>query len=215
MSGRHVCLTIFLCSILMVPNEATDSGLEPMSAVLADLGTAALDSKEGAAAEKDDPNPPQGLVLGGGLPSIPADILCRYQENSYVELSELRPEKNQESFLYPEGWKKEVVPCMIKELVPVVVACAMWGGAIGQHILLHIDNMSVVDILHKGLTKEHSGVATHLLRCLSFFSAHYRFSISACHIPGCIILWLTTFLAAGCLPFMLRYQGFSPRLQSS
>ena len=61
----------------------------------------------------------------------------------------------------------------------------MWGVQwAGQHIQFHIDNMSVVDILHKGSTKEPSGIAMHLLRCLSFFAAHYRFSISACHIPG-------------------------------
>ena len=33
-----------------------------------------------------------GLVLGGGLPAIPADIMKRVEDNSYVELSELLPE---------------------------------------------------------------------------------------------------------------------------
>lgn len=48
-----------------------------------------------------------GLVLGGGLPAIPADIMKRVAENSYVELSELLPEKIQEASLFPEGKKKK------------------------------------------------------------------------------------------------------------
>ena len=159
LSGRHVCPVIFLCPNLVVPNEATLSGLEPVSAVLADLGTAALDSKEGAAAEKDDPNPPQGLVLGGGLPSIPADILRRIQKNSYVELSELLPEKIQESFLYPEGRKKKVAP--IDKFVdwPWVLAFCTYGQALlAQKPDLGGDLLTFVGTVAR-LARDHPGSA--------------------------------------------------------
>ena len=94
----------------MLPNEATQSGVEPASAVLADLGASAPESKESVTSKCDRPKPAQGLVLGGGLPTIPAEILSRIHKNSYVELSELLPEKIQESFLYPDGRKKKVTP---------------------------------------------------------------------------------------------------------
>ena len=77
----------------MVPNDATLSGMETVSAVLADLGASAPDSKKISASQNDVPKPAQGLVLGGGLPSVPAEILHRIHKNSYVELSELLPEK--------------------------------------------------------------------------------------------------------------------------
>lgn len=44
---------------------------------------------------------------------------------------------------------------MIKELVPVVAACAMWGAQWESLcIQFHIDSMSVVDILHKDSTMQ-------------------------------------------------------------
>ncbi len=43
----------------------------------------ALATKEVADAVQST-KPKLGLVLGGGLPAIPADILKRIQENSYV-----------------------------------------------------------------------------------------------------------------------------------
>ena len=67
-------------------NVATLSGLEPVASLLrnedggTDLGQLSV------AKEKS------GLVLGGGLPAIPADIMARIRDNHYVELSELLPE---------------------------------------------------------------------------------------------------------------------------
>ena len=46
------------------------------------------------------------------------------------------------------------------------------------------DNLSVVQVLQKGASKEPSGVIMHLLRCLSFLTAYFHFSISASHIAG-------------------------------
>ena len=74
---------------------------------------------------------------------------------------------------------------MVKELVPVVLACALWGTRwTGQHVQFQIDNMSVVEVLLKGSSKEPSGIVMHLLRSLSFLLAHFCFTISACHIAG-------------------------------
>ena len=59
---------------------------------------------------------------------------------------------------------------MIKELVPVVCAAAVWGPSwAGLHVLCYSDNMSVVHALNKGSSREPSGVAMHLLRTLIFF----------------------------------------------
>ena len=71
---------------------------------------------------------------------------------------------------WPANWLS--INIMTKELVPVVLACAMWGKHwSGQHVQFHIDNMAVVEIVRKGSSKEPSGIAMHLLRCLSFFAA--------------------------------------------
>ena len=79
-------------------NEATLSGLEP--AAITSLGS--MEEKKERSSVK------AGLVLGGGLPSIPSELLRRVKENSYVELSEFLPERIQESFLFPDGKKKKI-----------------------------------------------------------------------------------------------------------
>ena len=72
---------------------------------------------------------------------------------------------------WPQDWF--AVNIMVKELVPFVVAAAIWGSQwSGQFVHFHIDNMSVVDILKKGSS---SGLVMHLLRCLFFFSAFFHF----------------------------------------
>lgn len=84
---------------------------------------------------------------------------------------------------WPPEWVH--VNIMAKELVPVVIACALWGGQwSGRHVQFHIDNMSVVQVLRKGSSKEPSGLVMHLLRCLAFFTAFHQFTISSCHIAG-------------------------------
>lgn len=85
--------------------------------------------------------------------------------------------------VWPPDWHQ--VNIMAKELVPVVLACAMWGRKwSGQHVHLHIDNIAVVEVLKKGSSKEPSGTVMHLLRCLSFILAYFQFTYAAFHIPG-------------------------------
>ena len=52
----------------------------------------------------------------------------------------------------------------------------------GQAVRCHCDNSAVVSAVNLGLCREKH--LMHLLRCLFFFAAHYRFRISAQHIPG-------------------------------
>ena len=82
---------------------------------------------------------------------------------------------------WPSEWAS--VNIMVKELVPVVLSCALWGPQwSGHHV--HIDNLSVVQVLQKGASKEPSGVVMHLLRGLSFLTALYHFTITSSHIAG-------------------------------
>ena len=74
---------------------------------------------------------------------------------------------------------------MVKELVPIVCAAAVWGPSwTGLHVLCYCDNMSVVHALNKGSSREPSGVVMHLLRTLTFFSAIFGFVLRAQHVAG-------------------------------
>lgn len=82
---------------------------------------------------------------------------------------------------WPAGW--EGVDISVKELVPVVAAAALWGKLwTRQHVRFHSDNIAVVAVLNTRTAK--SPPLVHLLRCISFFSAHFGFHFSAEHIPG-------------------------------
>ena len=82
---------------------------------------------------------------------------------------------------WPPQWAS--VEIVVKEMVPIVVAAAVWGPLWeGRHICFHSDNMAVVAVLNKGSTKDH--LLLHFLRCLYFYAAFYKFHYSAVHIPG-------------------------------
>ena len=71
----------------------------------------------------------------------------------------------------------------LKELVPIVLACAIWGPQWkGQLIMCHSDNMAVVSQVNR--LHAHDPKATHMLRCLAFFQALYDCRLRAVHIPG-------------------------------
>ena len=81
------------------------------------------------------------------------------------------------------GW--EEIDISVKQLVPVVVAAAPWGGLWrGKHICFHSDNMAVVSILSTETAK--SPPLMHLLRCFSFYCALYCINVSCMHVPGAI-----------------------------
>ena len=71
----------------------------------------------------------------------------------------------------------------IKEMIPIVLAAALWGQSWrGKSILIQCDNMAVVHIINQGSSK--NKVAMHLARCLSFTAAMHEFHLSARHIKG-------------------------------
>ena len=70
-----------------------------------------------------------------------------------------------------------------KELIPITMACAIWGAQwSGLTIKVHCDNKAVVDLINSGYTRE--TLLSHLLRCLFFFVARFDFTLVASHIPG-------------------------------
>ena len=84
-------------------------------------------------------------------------------------------------------WSTEWKPMdiMAKELVPIVLSCAVWGPLLPRKILeFKCDNQSLVEAINKGSSKE--PVVMHLLRCLWFFSAFFEITIRAASIPGAL-----------------------------
>ena len=70
-----------------------------------------------------------------------------------------------------------------KELVPIVLACVVWGSDWQNgSVIFHSDNQAVVEVVNSGYSK-HSRVQ-HLLRCLFFIKAQAELVVRAVHIPG-------------------------------
>ena len=71
----------------------------------------------------------------------------------------------------------------LKELVPIVLACAIWGPQWkGQLVLCHSDNMAVVSQVNR--LHAHDPKAAQKLWCLAFFQALYDCRLRAVHISG-------------------------------
>ena len=70
-----------------------------------------------------------------------------------------------------------------QELVPIVVAAAIWGRHWhGLHIQCNSDNQVEVAVLSSQTSKDQE--IMHLLRCLFFFEASFNFSVSGPYLPG-------------------------------
>ena len=71
----------------------------------------------------------------------------------------------------------------IKELAPVLIACALWDSHWhGNTVRVNCDNKAVVAVIKSGYSRQ--PFMRHLLRCLFFFSAKHDFKLTAAHIPG-------------------------------
>ena len=69
----------------------------------------------------------------------------------------------------------------VKELIPLVIAAAVWGRQWGkQHVQFKCDNSAVVAIINGGYSKDRE--IMHLMRCLHFLSARFHFRFTAEHI---------------------------------
>ena len=72
---------------------------------------------------------------------------------------------------------------MVKELLPIVLAAAVWGSQWkGLTVKVRCDNAAVVAIVNRGTS--HDSEAMHLLRCLSFLSTKFQFYLYTSHLPG-------------------------------
>ena len=82
-------------------------------------------------------------------------------------------------------WNTEWLPknITIKEMLPIVLATAMWGKFCShKHVLVYCNNMAVVQIMASKTSKE-QGVM-HLLRCLHFFTAIFDINLKVVHLAG-------------------------------
>ena len=71
----------------------------------------------------------------------------------------------------------------VKELIPIVMAAAVWGaGWMGKSVLARCDNAAVVVMVNSRTSKEQE--AMHLLRCLAFLEARFSFHVVSAHIRG-------------------------------
>ena len=70
-----------------------------------------------------------------------------------------------------------------KELLPTMVAAAIWGQAWGgSTVMCHCDNQGVVAAVRGGYGKVPA--MAHMLRCLFFREAKFGFGLSAVHVSG-------------------------------
>jgi hypothetical protein len=70
-----------------------------------------------------------------------------------------------------------------KELVPIILAVAVWGGQWRcKSVLVRCDNMAVVQVINALSCRDPT--LMHLLRCLYYYCALFSIHIRAEHIPG-------------------------------
>ena len=71
----------------------------------------------------------------------------------------------------------------LKELFPVVLACAVWGRDFANSgVIVHCDNLGAVSLVNSGYSRVSH--IMQLLRCLFFIRAYYQIDLGATHIPG-------------------------------
>ena len=75
----------------------------------------------------------------------------------------------------PKEW--EPAEIMTKELVLIVMSCAVWGPQIAGHsTLFQCDNLGLIAAISKGSSKDK--IVMHLLRSLRFLLQHYIYTLS-------------------------------------
>ena len=82
---------------------------------------------------------------------------------------------------WPDGWQS--IHITAKELVSIVIAATVCGPHWSRKsICFRPNNMAVVDLLKSGTSRDQ--LLMHMLHCLAFYSAYFRFQFTAEHIPG-------------------------------
>ena len=83
---------------------------------------------------------------------------------------------------WPQSWS--TVSISAKELVPIVVAAAIWGHHwSGSHVCFHCNNDAVVVVIQN--RNAHQDLLVQLLRCLFFYASRFQFHFSARTYRGC------------------------------
>ena len=71
----------------------------------------------------------------------------------------------------------------VKELLPIVIACATWGPEMAErHIRAVCDNAAVVVMINKRTSS--NSAAMHLLRCLYFICSRFNITLTSEHVAG-------------------------------
>ena len=82
---------------------------------------------------------------------------------------------------WPPSWSGTNIA--VKELFPIVIGAAIWGSDwSGSLVHFRCDNWAVVQALTSRRAQDQ--LLMHLLRCLFFLEAHFRFDHIVSHIPG-------------------------------
>ena len=86
-------------------------------------------------------------------------------------------------FQYSWDAKAQLLHIAVKELVPIVMAAAVWGhNWKGSSITCYCDNQTVVAVMNSRSSRDRH--LMHLLRCLFFYEARGQFKLLCSHIPG-------------------------------
>ena len=97
----------------------------------------------------------------------------------------------------------------VKELIPIVVAAAIWGESwSGKSVRVRSDNAAVVAVINSGSSKVSE--VMHLMRCLVFISAKFNFVTSAVHLPGAHNQLADALSRDDALYFMCHYPQAQP-----
>ena len=84
-------------------------------------------------------------------------------------------------FRWPAAFSQHSIA--VKELLPIVMACAIWGRAWRrQAVLAHCDNQAVVEVINSGSCRDPH--LMQLLRSLFFVTAHFEIAVRAVHLAG-------------------------------
>ena len=109
-------------------------------------------------------------------PSITADASGSWGTGAFISLDHAWFQ-----IQWPDSWSATNIAA--KELLPIVVALAIWGHRCAvTRVTLYSDNYAVVQCLETRSAKDPNLV--HLLRCLFFFLAHHNVSYRVFHVAG-------------------------------
>ena len=85
-------------------------------------------------------------------------------------------------YKWPQTNSFRDLPITQKEVLPVVLACAVWGEQwSSQMVQAYCVNEAAVSVLNSGYSRDPQ--IMHLLRCLFFIKAHFQIEVRVSHIP--------------------------------